>query len=149
MKIFIAMLASVFITAVFASSSKDKLDHWVLIPEINYEGIRVYYDASGLTNSVVEKVKINVGSVLVSSDTVTKIDINGESFLARSQVKVIAIECKSGLSGTLYDIFFIESKPLDDSKPVAVFEYSIDDPSKVIRLPKSSPVRTRLCSVEI
>jgi hypothetical protein len=146
MNIFTAILASLFITASFHSSSKDIPDNWVPILKMKYQDIEVFYDASSLISSMDGKVKINVGSILISSSTLSKIHVNGESFLARSQVKVIAIECKSGLSTTLYDFFFIQSKPLDNSKPVVVFEYLIDDASSAVTLPKSSPVSSILCS---
>lgn len=140
--VLVAILAAVSFFA-FAQEPQ-KPNNWQPVYDFKVYGQHAYMDANSFKTDMRGKSKYNTGQMLVSSDVVMEIPINGKIIKARSMVKLMVVECNSGIMVPIFDLYFSQPMPTRKDKPLGGFEYpSVETSSQV--LPKNSILYNSMC----
>ena len=146
------ILVTSLVTFVFANEKqKKKPVNWQPIISFNVPGMKAFID----TNSVVTtksdngKEEYNTAEVLISFDKDTEITIGKKKFIAKSLVKSLVIECTTGLSVPVTDLYFMDIRPTRESIPITGMEYSSDIKENLTTINKKSSLYHALCPVYI
>jgi hypothetical protein len=101
--------------------------NWQLIPGSNIPGIKSFIDVNNtITFGDDEDNKFNLVNVLFSYNFPTQMMINGKEMIIQGIVKILLIECNSGLVAPMKDYYFVEKSPMIKTKPIGGLTYSED-----------------------
>jgi hypothetical protein len=137
-------------TVVDAGQEKRKPNKWVPIIGIKTFGAKAYLDANSfLTNVVGKEGQYNSAEILVSYDSPTEVTVGGKKYTIRSMARSMVVECKTGLSAPVFDVYFKEAMPTRDSLPVTGLEWPSDVQGTYSVLNKNSILYGVMCPVYI
>lgn len=117
---------------------------WEPIRGMNIPGKSFFFDKGSFDSDESHPGKIfTSGFILIQSISPIQVTKDNKKITALSMTKFIIVECKSGLTGTLYDLYFNVNTPTLDTKPIVIYEYGTPNSSMMIL--KSHLLSTHLC----
>ena len=124
-----------------------KSPNWQPIYGFKYRGGKVYIDANSLGYNVGKEETFNYGDILIVAAEPTEIKKgNNEKFIAKSMVKHLMVECKSGVIIPVQDLYFGVEKPTFVDTPLGAQEYEINSENAISMNPKN-PLLSALCPI--
>lgn len=123
MKLFIASCLACAVTLVFAAVNKIEVPSaapdWQSITGFNPLAADAYIDS----NSLVRSGDNSSAGVLLSLPAAQDFNILGHKFKAKSIVKYLTVDCKTGQVMVTADFYFMVDKPHKSDTPVIGFDY--------------------------
>jgi len=122
----------------------EKPTNWIPIYGFRHPTSKAYVDS----NSVLRKISDSgndfgtAGILLVSNEPVP-VKLAGKIIIAKSLVKHLVMDCKSGIMAPAVDFFFAMDLPTRADKPLGILKYS--DLTGIEEVSKSSLIYKTLC----
>lgn len=148
MKITLAVAFALTILLSFMATGAEnekpqKVTNWQPIIGMAYPGGHAYIDVNSLGSEATGDEIYQFGMLMISLDNDTEVLVNQKTFTARSLIKNVVIDCKSGLVGPVSDMYFSTAMPTRKDKPVKSFGY---EPGKsMVNFAPKNPMRLALC----
>lgn len=151
MKLFLLFLLLPMVVLAGGDSEKQipqKPTNWIPIYGFKHPTSKAYVD----TNSVSRKLSesggdYGSGGILLVSPEPVPVPLAGKVIFAKSIVKHLVIDCKSGLLAPAVDFFFAVELPTRQDKPLGALRYN--NLTGVEEIPKSSLIYKTLCPMYI
>jgi hypothetical protein len=135
---------------VIGAPEKRKPNNWQPIIGFKIAGAKAFFDANSVTTNVTESGnKFNSAEILVSYDSPTEVTVAGKKFVVRSMARQMIVECNTGLSAPVFDVFFKESIPSRQSMPLTGIEWPSNTSTTYSVLPRKSILYHTLCPISI
>jgi hypothetical protein len=134
------------------SPHEKKPNDWQPIIGMKIVGGSMYIDANSLTVNTIEgegSGNFNSAEILATYDRPTEVVVEGKKYIIRSMVRSLVIECKTGLSAPVFDVYFEEPMPNIDTIALTGIEWPSDIHSSAIVLSKKSSLYNALCPIYI
>lgn len=126
------------------SKAEDPPLAWVKVNDFSDENITMYYDANTRKRMKSDDKDVAYVTILFSSKNEIPIDVNGTEVKTRSQVKLIAVHCKSLKMIQIGDFYFSVAIPKKNDTVVAEFEHNLS-PSNSRQIDANSPLFKVAC----
>lgn len=134
----------VFTSSIAQEVATVKPIKWDSVYGLNFPGVKGYVDTNHRKTQVIDKEVYGSGEILFSYATPVVIKVGEEIVLVRGIVRSMVVECKTGSSMPLFDLFYSESLPERKDKPVDAADYR-DREDLGTTLSPRSPVYAALC----
>lgn len=143
------LMSVVFICGTASAQDKRPTTNWQPVEGATVSGGQFYIDRNSVHTTVLsEGRKFNTADVMISYNQPKITLVDKEVFVVGSRVQTVVIECDSGLSAPVVDLFFKEPMPNRDSKPVTGVNHPPAKESAYM-VDKKSPVYNILCPTYI
>lgn len=119
--------------------------NWQPIVDLHYPGGKAFVDVNSIGKDKDDN-KYHYGNIMISLDKETTVTFDDVKFKARSMVKTVIMNCKTGKTSSTFDYYFKEAMPGRQAKPIQAYQYPTT-PDSMINLPLSHPIHTVLCPV--
>lgn len=123
LKFVIGCLLSSLSLAVSAGLLSEKPVTWTPIIGHKHPTTKSFFDRNSLVISTATTGKISTGNVLMSLDRPETGTINGKVVQIQSMVRMLMMNCDTGLSTPIADIYYNTKLPTNESEPVKIFMY--------------------------
>lgn len=151
MKLFLLLLLLPIVVLAGSESEKQipqKPNNWVPIYGFKHPTSKAYVDSNSVTRKLSESGgDYGMGGILLVSAEPVPIPLAGKIIFAKSIVKHLVVDCKSGMLAPAVDFFFAEAMPTRQNKPLGALKYN--DLTGVEEISKSSLIYKTLCPVYI
>jgi len=150
------MKLTVALLAIFLSGSsfyvygeeETKAFKWKPIYGMKVKGAHIYYDTNSLVDNQDQENKYSAGILLAIFDEPKKLETDNGTRIGNSMTTYAIIDCKTGLSAPLVDIYYEAKTPTRSTAPVAIRNYEMNEET-VRLLPKNSPIYLTLCPTKV
>ena len=122
---------------------------WKLIYGLEIKDGKIYIDSKSLISSKTLSHQINTGDLMVSFDAPTETEVNGKKLTYQSSVHTFVVDCDSGRTAPVFDVYFTEPMPTRSSKPLTGRKYPNDVRFTSFFLDKKSVVFNAFCPIYI
>jgi hypothetical protein len=150
-KLFLLFLLLPIVVLAGSESEKQipqKPTNWVPIYGFKHPTSKAFVDSNSVSRKLSESGgDYGSGSILLISAEPVPIPLAGKIIFAKSIVKHLVADCKSGLLAPAVDFFFAIDFPTRKDKPLGALKYN--DLTGVEEIPKSSLIYKTLCPVYI
>jgi len=135
---------------VISEPERRKPNNWQPIIGFRVQGAKAFFDANSMTTNITDTGnKYNSAEILISYDVATEVDVGGKKFVVHSMARQMIIECNTGLSAPVFDIFFKEPIPTRQSVPLTGIEWPTNTSSTRSVLSRDSILYHTLCPIYI
>lgn len=129
-----------------APQEKRKPNKWEPIIGAKVNGAKISIDKNSLIVNVIDdKNKFTSAELLITYDVPTVVTVGGKKYTIRSMARSMVVECTTGLSAPVFDVFFKEPVPTRESVPVTGIEWPSDVKLTSTILSKGSFLYGTLC----
>lgn len=141
-----ALVTTILLSCFAYGDDSPRHTDWQKIVGLKYNLV-AFVDNNSLEHNEMETGEYNSGNILIVFPEETEITIKDEKkFKAKSMVKSLVIDCKSGAIGQVEDMYFSMDKPGMNDKSVMTHEFDEPaTPDDLMMLGKIHPFRLALC----
>ena len=126
----------------------QKPTNWVPIYGFKHPTSKAFVDSNSVSRKLSESGgDYGSGGILLVANEPVPVTLAGKIIFAKSIVKHLVVDCKSGLMAPAVDFFFAIELPTRQDKPLGALKYS--NLTGVEEIPKSSLIYKTLCPVYI
>lgn len=119
----IGILLTLVSSAVFAGLLSEKPVTWQPIVGQPKSTAKSFFDRNSLKTTTTEAGKVSFGNILIVLDKSEPGTVNGKPIQIRSLVRITMMNCGSGMTIPVADIFFNNTYPTNETDPVKISLY--------------------------
>jgi hypothetical protein len=135
--------------SVLANSLDAQEINWVKIHSKIYPGVEIFYETGNNTTQEANNTVVNFGRILIVYDVDFEKTLLDRTFKARSVVKHVAIDCKTGITAPVSDTYFAMPFPGSTDRPIVRVRHSLTSVDMTMRLSKKLQLYSILCPTYI
>jgi hypothetical protein len=138
------ILGFVIVSNIAHGAAAVKPIKWESVYGLKFPGVNGYIDINHRKMQTIKGREYGSGEILFSYTEPVVVLVNGEITLVRGIVRAMVVECDTGSSMPLFDLFYAETYPAREDKPVDGADYrEREDMGSTLSI--RSPVFAALC----